>query len=489
MRNTNVALTPENTQRAVIIGAGIGGLLAGNVLSNYYKEVLIVDRDRFPNKPEIRPGIPQAFQPHRLTPRGKLIMERLFPGLTDDLLAQGATLTKNKFFQFINPHGELSLLNTEKDTLCSRALLEWKIRQRISEIPNVCFLPRQTVNGLQASLDKTTITGVHIRERGGSRQQKTLSANMVLDASGRSSKLTTWLQKLGKNIPTPDHLKVSLGYSTRHYKIPPHLAENKAFIQVEGQPTDQSYTGIFAKIENNIAEMLLWGVGGNYPTTNVEEYQKEVASLADPIIAEWLQKLEPVTGPRGYRIKELFRHHFEEMQEWPSGLLVLGDAFCNFDPVYGQGMTMAAIEVDTLETCLHSQHSNPQTDFEKNVLERLQKVNEPAWWLNCVADLKWPGVEYTGKPLKGIDFAQKYLDLFVKHATIQDDSELYLLFWAVTSILFSPSKLFNPQIMETISNGSEEGEEWLTELSAKYGQSFEKIINNLVPKFSEGSFV
>jgi len=489
MRNTNVALAQERTQRALIIGGGIGGLLAGKVLSDYYEEVLIVDRDDFPNIPKNRPGTPQAFQPHRLTPRGKIIMERLFPGLTDDLLTHGASLTKNKIFQFTNPYGKLDMLNTEKDTMCSRALLEWIIRQRMNEISNVNFLSKREAIGLESTPDQTAVTGIHIRERGNSRQQNTLSADMVLDASGRSYKLTTWLRELGKTIPAPDRLKVSLGYSTRHYKIPSHLAEKWELIQVEGQPAEQEYTGIFAVIENNIAEMLLWGVGENYPPTNAIEYEKAIANLTDPIIAGFLQDLKPIKGPRGYRINTLFRHHFEQMQRWPSGLLVLGDAFCNFDPIYGQGMTMAAIEVDMLETCLHNQLSDPQPDFERNVLQRLQNANEPAWWLNCVADLKWPGVEYTGNPLKGIGFAQKYLDFFVKHATIQDDSDLYLLFWAVTSILFSPRKIFNPKIMETILNGSDEGKKWLTELSTKYGQPLDKIIDDLVPRFSDGSFV
>ncbi|GIP36630.1 NAD(P)/FAD-dependent oxidoreductase [Paenibacillus sp. J2TS4] len=483
MTDANFALTKEKTERAVIIGGGIGGLLAAKVLSDYYNEVLIVDRDDFPEKPGNRPGVPQGFQPHRLTPRGKMIIERLFPGLNDDLLAQGAALSQDKIYRFTNQYGILTMPNPEKDVMCSRALLEWGLRQRMKKISNVRFLPKQNVIGLQTNQDQTIVSGVRIRERGQSNLKKVIAADMVIDTSGRQSKLGNWLQELGIEIPKPDILKVSLGYSTRHYKIPSNLAEKWALVHIEGEAIRRENTGIFAIIENNIAEMLLWNAGGNYPTTDAEEYEEVVANLTDPIIADIWNKLEPLTPPRGYRIKELFRNRFEQIPRWPSGLLVLGDALCNFDPIYGQGMTMAAVEVEMLESCLRDQRVNPQPGFERNVLQRLQEVIEPTWWLNAVADLKWPGVEYDGRPLKGITFAQKYFDLYLRQATIQSDFELFSLYWAVNSLLFLPSQIINPQMMKSILNVTKEGKKWLDELTEAHGQKLENVIAENVPSF------
>lgn len=483
MTNTNFALAKGKTERTIIIGGGIGGLLTAKVLSDYYDEVLIVDRDDFPEEPENRSGVPQGFQPHRLTPRGKMIIEKLFPGLNDDLLAQGATSTENKSYRFINPYGILSASNSEKDVMCSRALLEWGLRQRIREISHVRFLPKQSVIGLQTNQEQTIVTGICVKERGHSNLEKVITADMVVDSSGRQSKLAKWLQDLGKVIPKPDILKVSLGYSTRHYKIPSDLAEKWALIHVEGESVRSENTGIFAMIENNIAEMLLWNAGGNYPTTDAEEYEQAVANLKDPIVTAILEKLEPVTTPRGYRIKELFRNRFEQMPHWPSGLLVLGDALCNFDPIYGQGMTMAAVEVEALESCLRDQRANPQPGFELSVLQKLQEVIEPTWWLNAVADLKWPGVEYEGRPLKGIPFAQKYFDLYLKQVTTQGDFELFSLYWAVNSILLLPNQIINPQMMESILNGTEEGKKWLDELTEVHGQKLEDVIVENMPSF------
>lgn len=483
MSDTNIALAKGKMERAVIIGGGIGGLLTAKVISNYYEEVLIVDRDDFPEKPENRSGIPQGFQPHRLTPRGKMIIERLLPGLNEELLEQGAALTQNRVYRFTNPYGILSMPNSERDLMCSRALLEWGIRQRIKEITNIQFLSKHIVIGLQTSPDQMTVTGIHVKERGQSRLQKVINADMVIDTSGRQSKLTNWLQELGNKIPEPDVLKVSLGYSTRHYKMPSDMDQKWALIHVEGCPAYSENTGIFAMIENNIAEMLIWNAGGNYPTIDAVEYEQAVANLADPIINKIWENIEPITLPKGYRIKELFRNHFEQMNRWPSGLLVLGDALCNFDPIYGQGMTMAAVEVEVLETCMQDQQANPQSNFERSVLHRFQEVIEPIWWLNCVADLNRPGVEYEGQPLKGVSFAQKYFDLYIKHATTESDFNLFSLFWAVNSILFSPSRIINPQMMENILNGSNEGKKWLEELTGEKGKELENVISENIPAF------
>ncbi|GGP16145.1 FAD-dependent oxidoreductase [Oceanobacillus neutriphilus] len=483
MTDVNFALVKGKTERTIIIGGGIGGLLAAKVLSDYYDEVLIVDRDDFPEEPENRSGVPQGFQPHRLTPRGKMIIEHYFPGISNDLLAQGAASSLNKIYRFTNPYGILTMSNAEQDIMCSRALLEWGLRRRMKEISHVRFLAKQNVIGLQTSQDQKMVTGIRVRERGQSNLQKVITADMVIDASGRQSKLVNWLQDLAYDIPKADVLKVSLGYSTRHYKIAADSEEKWALIHVEGQPVRKQNTGIFAMIENNIVEVLLWNIGGNFPTTNAEKYEQEVAHLADPIMANIWKKLEPITTPRGYRIKELFRNRFEQMPRWPSGLLVLGDALCNFDPIYGQGMTMAAVEVEVLESCLRDQRTNPQPSFERRVLQRLQEIIEPIWWLNAVADLKWPGVEYEGRPLKGIAFVQKYFDLYLKQVTSQGDFELYSLYWAVNAILFSPSKIINQRMMESILNGSEEGKKWHSELTGAHGRKLEDIIAENIPSF------
>ncbi|KOY17573.1 FAD-dependent oxidoreductase [Paenibacillus xylanivorans] len=489
MKETNAAVPQESSERAIIIGGGISGLLTAKVLSEYYDEVWIVDKDDFPDKPENRAGTPQDFQPHRLTPRGSTIMNRLFPGFNDDLLSQGAPSSFNKIAHLSNPYGSFDMPNSENESTFSRALLEWVFRRRVKGIPNVRFLPKTDVIGLLTNAEQTIVTGISVRDRGPSRQHRTLTADLVVDSSGRSSKLVTWLQDLGYTVPQRDLLKVSLGYSTRHYHIPSPLSEEWDVIRVDGNSRKKEFTGVFSIVENNRAEMLLWSAGGHYPGTTVQEFEQNVAQLVDPLIAEVLKKLEPLTSPRGYRISELFRHHFEQMEKWPSGLLVLGDAFCNFDPIYGLGMTMAAIEVEMLEQCLSDQRTNPQPFYEQTVLQRLQDVVEPAWWLNCVSDLQWSGVEYVGQPLIGIDFAQKYFNVFLQQTTSSHNVEQFLLYWGVNSLLFSPTVMTNVQMVSSIlAHASIEDNQWFTAFLQKKGQTLDGFLNQL-PSFSKASFV
>lgn len=478
--------------KALVIGGSIAGLLTARVLSDYFEEVLIVDKDKFPEKPENRPGTPQAFHPHRFTLRGKSIIERFFPGYEDDLVAYGAPSSLNKTIHQMNQYGTIVIQYPRNDIKFSRAVLEWVLRQRVKEIPNVRFLPKHDVICLLTTPDQTTVTGVQVRERGKIGQEKTLTADIVFDTSGRSSKLAKWLEDLGYDVPNPDLLKVDLGYSTRRYKVPSHLAhliEKWDVINIAGQPANGTFTGVFSFIENQIAEVLLYRPGGHYPPTNIEEYEQTVAHLPSPIIAEMLQEFEPITHPQGYRVPELYRHHYEQMQRWPSGLLVLGDAFCIYDPIFGQGMTVAAIEVEMLESCLHEQRNDPKPHFEKRVLRKIQDVIEPAWWLNCATDLQWEGVEYAGsQPLKGISFGKKYMDMYLRHATIQRNFKLYGLYWAVNTLSLSPREIMNPQMVTTILTASDEGKQLLAELSQEYGKPLEEVLDEIVPSFSQEPF-
>lgn len=482
--------TQRKKQRAVIIGGSMGGLLTAKVLSEYFTEVLIIEKDELPEKPVDRAGTPQGFHPHRLTPRLKIILDRLFPGYNDVLLNNGAPATFNKHSFQVNHYGKIAIgPSQEKEATCSRALLEWTIRSYVKKISNVRFLEKHDVLGLQTNFDATVVMGVYLRDRT-SKQEKSLSADMVLDISGRRSKLSSWLQKLGYEIPEPDRLKVSLAYSTRRFRIPAELAEKWDVIRIAGHPLTNTFTGVFSIIENDIAEVLLYGLGGKYPTIKQDEYYKEVLNLSDPSIAEMMEHLHPITAPRGFQVPELIRQRFDKMKKWPAGLLVLGDALCHVDPIFGQGISMAAIEVEMLETCLQEQQDNPVSNFEHHALSRIQDAIEPGWWLNCAADLSWPGVEYVGEPLDGIEFASKYMELYLKHATVQQNLQQYGMYWAVNTLLFSPRVLFNPEMIAAVMAYASDGDrQWYNEITQGTGQLTEDQLDQLIPSFSGASFV
>ncbi|TDQ41426.1 NAD(P)/FAD-dependent oxidoreductase [Aureibacillus halotolerans] len=490
MTNANFTASTGKTDRAIVIGGGIAGLLAAKVLSEYYNEVLIVDRDAFPDKPENRPGTPQAYHNHRLSPRGSLIFSRYFPGFIDDLLTNGAPSAQGESNLMIHQDGSKVLVGQGKEAKFSRALLEWVIRKQVQVIPHIQFLEKKDVLSLQTSPDRTAVTGVLIQERGATdRLKHTLTADLVVDTSGRFSKTVRWLTEVGYDVPKPELLKVALGYSTRQYKVPSGQKLPWDVIRLEGVPSTGAYSGVFSTIENNIAEMLLWNVGGRYPSTDIDQFEREIAHLDNPVFVETLKELEPISTPRGYRMPELVRQHFDKMERWPSGFLVMGDAFCYFDPIYGQGMTVAAIEAEVLDACLRDQVERPKSGFELSVLKKMQNAIEPAWWLNCVADLRCPGVEHAGSvPLKGVEFAQRCLGFILKQAMAQPNDDLYGLYWLVNSVFVHPRELFNPQMLTALANSSPEGQQLVVELTKGFNVSLEERFAQEIPSFENASF-
>ncbi|MCU4823294.1 FAD dependent oxidoreductase [Bacillus cereus] len=483
----------QKREKALVIGAGIAGLLTARVLSSYFETVIVVEKDELPQKPSERPGTPQDFHPHRVLPRGEIIMNRFFPGYVDDLLNLGAHNVKNDKMIRFSPYGALELVIERKGAASSRALLEWTIRQRVQEIPNLHFYSKQAVTGLLASSDHKRVIGIHIQERDELKTKRTVLTDLVVDTCGRQSKLNKWLTSMGYEVPEPERIKVNFGYSTRYYKVPSYIKEKLSAIS-EGDPAKNVGAVGLLYIEDNIAQALLFVAGGmHYPPTNSKEYEKELDSLVTPMMRELIKELEPISVPRGFRAQESIRQHFEQMENWPSGLLVLGDAFCNFDPIYGQGMTVAAIEAEMLDACL-KENSTHKPGFERKVLQRMQQAIEPAWWLSSIADLRWKGVEHVGVvPLKGVKFVQKYFDLYLKQAVKQaneGNSSMLQKYIMMNGLVYSPHEIINSDVLRMLINEDESSEEneLLNELLNELGEvdkkPMQERIHELIPSFT-----
>jgi 2-polyprenyl-6-methoxyphenol hydroxylase-like FAD-dependent oxidoreductase len=483
-------------QQAVVIGAGIAGLLATRVLAEYYEQVLVIERDVLPVQSQPRAGTPQSHHLHRLLPRGKMILERLFPGFIDGLLEHGAFPLENTKNLLIARDGcsSLSAPNpTGKDASCSRALLEWEIRQRVQALAGVRFLTHQDVIGLVASPDQKCITGICVRERGQLAEQTTITADLVVDASGRNSRLPHWLQELGYALPEDEQVHSAIGYSTRYYQFPPDTQHEWGNAL---KPFSQSDGVAFSLIENNICAVIIGNIGGHYPPTEAVAFEQRLTSAIGTYLPELLQDAQPLGDPRGYRIPVCVRHHFEQMEDWPTGLLVMGDAFCNFDPIYGQGMSVAAIEAETLARCLHERQSHSQPGFERHVLQRMQEAIAPAWWLSGVSDLSVSGVTYTGpSPLRGVRLIQLYLDLYLKYAPAHDrellqkgmQGQTYMLKnFLMNGLLISPREVINARTLATLLAAGEASKEQqlLAELLQGYPERFEAILDEIIPDFS-----
>jgi 2-polyprenyl-6-methoxyphenol hydroxylase-like FAD-dependent oxidoreductase len=482
---------------ALVIGAGIAGLMTARVLSEHYDNVVVIERDSQPEKPGTRAGVPQSFHLHQVLPRGEMILERFFPGFLKDLVTLGAFSSPNASATMINRYGTLGFPGDGGAMTYSRALLEWALRQRVQAIPNVRFLYHQEVIALETSSDRTAVTGVRIRERGQLEHQVTLSADMVVEASGRSSKLASWLSALGYELPEDERIKANIGYTTRNYKVPANRGEDVAVLVVEASPATGHFTGgVLKRIENDIWTVCLASVGGYYPPIDPEGFEAGLRSLpVSPVLADMLQGAEPLSEPRGYRIPECIRHHYERMEEWPSGLLVLGDALCHFDPVYGQGMTLAAIEVEALATSLSEQQNQPQRGFERRMLQQMQDAIAPAWWRSEVEDLLWPNVTHTGPDApQNVPLLHKYFDFCLKQSTYQlerlrqkgEFDMLFFKYFMMNWLFIAPREVINADMLNALleSETPASKQAILAELFAGYDQPIETVLAGITPNFS-----
>jgi 2-polyprenyl-6-methoxyphenol hydroxylase-like FAD-dependent oxidoreductase len=491
--------TIPQEKKALVIGGGIAGLLAARVLSEHYDDVLVIERDDCPEKPGSRPGAPQSFHLHQVLPGGEMLMEQLFPGFHSDLLELGAFQARNAGVQMVNVYGTIPFPGAGDDkgaVTYSRGLLEWVLRQRVQALPSVRFLYHQEVIALETAAGGTRVTGVRIRERGQLEQQAMLAADLVVDASGRSSKVSPWLSALGYTLPADERVGAGIGYSTRYYKIPPHL-KDIAVIVIEGDPTTGKSTGgVLKAIENDTWAVCLASVGGQYPPIDARGFEQGLASLVSPLIADAVRDAEPLTEPRGYRLAECIRHHYEQMEQWPAGLLVLGDAFCYFDPVYGQGMTLAAIEADTLATCLREEQGQFQSGFELRVLQRMQEAIYPAWWRSAIEDLRWPGVVHSGpEPLKNVALLHRYFDLCLKQSTRKIVQQMQtgnfnpqsMSYFMMNWLFVSPRDVINTDMLAYLleEETPEEKQAALDTLFEGYDQrNSAALLDEIVPSFT-----
>lgn len=474
-------------ERAIVIGGGMTGILAAKVLSTFYHQVFIIEKDEMPDSPKNRLGTPQAFHPHRMLPLGKQIVERLFPGYTKELLTMGGFNTWHQTSRFITKDGELTLTDTEETAVTRRAMLEWVLMQRMLNEGRVQCLEKHEALSLQLKEGTNQVIGLVVKDRhekpGSIREMK---ADLVVDASGRMSKLPKWLKDAGLTLPRADELTVSLGYSTRYYKIQLEAPYQQSMVVV-GQPERQIPTGLFERVDHDLVAVLLSAAGGShYPTTDADQFDSETAALAHPAIADAITHLTPYTKPKGFRVPSCVRYHYEQMHDWPSGLLVMGDALCTLDPIHGQGMTKAALEAQTLERMLKQAQENERLSFEKDTLQQMQHASELGWWLCAIADMAWEGVELKGeKTIPHLTFVQEFLNRYVQNAIVTKQPKCLEAYHRMHSFLIEPRDIINLEQLHVMIQADASGEtaEWWSQWDQEDDKRNRAFFHEAVPDF------
>jgi 2-polyprenyl-6-methoxyphenol hydroxylase-like FAD-dependent oxidoreductase len=422
--------------RAVVIGGSIAGLLAARVLSERFQDVTIVERDSLARNADPRKAIPQGRHAHVLLHKGIQIIDQLFPDLLPALLEAGLVMA-DMGQDFRWRHFGVWKTQFPSDIrvlFVNRPLFEWQIAARLLARPNVSIIEHCDVTGLIASPGRERVTGVTLRQQNTGEQD--LAADLVVDASGRGSHLPQWLRALALDSAQETRVEVNLGYASRLYRRPAALPQWTSLFVIPRPPATRG-AAIFP-IDGNRWMVTLAGWLADHPSGQDNEYLEFAGSLEVPEVRQSLERAEPLTSIVVHKFPSNLRRHYESLATMPECLIVLGDAMCSFNPVYGQGMTVAALEAMALARWLVTGGASSRK-FHRTA----SKLVDIAWQLAVGEDLRYPDVK--GVRPNGTAFLHWYIGLV--HQATSRDQHVAQRFYEVIHLIEPPPKLFNPGVL------------------------------------------
>ena len=448
------------TDRAVVIGGSMAGLLAARALADHVEHVVVVDRDALPEGGAHRRGVPQGRQFHGLLPRGLGILDRLFPGYRHDLEAAGAvTVRVPTDLVLLSPAGWLDRRAEGFDMVsASRPLIEARLRSRLRALPGIALLDRHEVTGLEATHGGRRVCGVRVAPVDSDGNGFDIDADLVVDASGRGSRATAWLAELGYPAPRRTSVDPHSSYASRVFRIPDGFDADWKAVMLTSRPPSIPRTGYLFPIEGGRWIVSMMGAAGQHPPTDEEGWTSFVRSLRSPVIAEAIRDAEPLTPVRGHHGTANRRWHFERMHHWPDRFVVVGDAVCAFNPIYGQGMTTAAVAAEALGNCLWEERrrrgSGDLDGLAARFQRRLARGTADPWMLSTGEDLRFPTT--TGMQAGPLLRAQhRYLDRVV--AACSTDAAVAELYIRVIGMLERPTAVFRPHVVAAAARARPSG--------------------------------
>ena len=443
-------MEPSRSRRqAIVLGGSMAGLLAARVLSDHFEQVTLIERDRFPEGAEHRKGVPQGRHFHVLLKRGETALDRLFPDLGAALTEGGAPVVDIGADMRIYQFGDYKVRCSTEACLIflSRPFLEWHVRRRVLSLKNVAACDEREVAGLVTNGDRTRVTGVMVRGAGrsGSPEGERLEADLIVDATGRGSQSGAWLEALGYSRPPETTMTIDVHYTSRVYRrTPVDLPGAKAAYALPKPPHERRFGALFPmEGERWIATLGAWL--GDHAPANEAGFLQFARSLPAPDIARALPRLEPLADFVVHHFPANRRRHYERLARFPDGYIVLGDAMCSFNPVYGQGMTVSALEAHVLDECLRERNGGDVRGLPRRFFGRAAKMLDPAWRLTTSEDLRHPGVAEHGAAPPGTRVINWYTARIYEAAV--HDAEVYRAFVQVLTMLRPPMSLFRPRLV------------------------------------------
>ncbi|MEP3248260.1 MAG: hypothetical protein ABJN40_21380 [Sneathiella sp.] len=434
--------------RAVILGSGIAGLLAARVLSDYFSDVVLIERDAKPDTVGPRKGVPQGHHIHVLLNRGEDILEDLFPGFRDVLRekdAVEATLGKDVRWYLAG-----RWMPTFEDGMVSffqsRPLLEDIIRSFVSKISTVHIRYGTTFEDFVLNDEKDAVRSITVREKG-SKESVDLEGSFFLDATGRGSRLLSQLTLLGYSEPAESRVGVDFAYSSGIFTLQEADQRDWRAVLIYPKAPEETRAAAIVPIEDNQWLVTAAGYNGDHPPLDPEGFLQFIASLSQPQIYEALKTASAVSPLKPFKFKAGIRRHFERSDCLPNNLLVIGDAICSANPFFGQGIAVAAQEAKVLQDLCQTEGTEAlcqDKSVRRDYFERVAGILDISWGLAIGEDLKYPST--TGKKPFGYALSRWFKDRIMS----SNDPDVARQFYRVMHFAEPPSSLASAKVLKSI---------------------------------------
>ena len=442
----DLAPTAQPRRTAVVIGAGMAGLLSAAALAPRVDRVVVLDRDHLPAGAQARGGTPQCTHSHGVLASGSAAMEALLPGLRAELVARGAFSegdlgTTSRWWVGGGLIADCAV--GRPGMAVSRVLLESAVRDRVRALDAVTVRDEVDVAGLHPGPDGG-VAGVRVLDRADGAAAETIAADLVVDASGRTGRTETWLRAGGWPSPEVETVDVGVRYVTTHVAAREDDLDGRRASICAATP-EVPRAGVAIRQEGGTWTITLVGYADSRPPLDADGVRAFARTLASPDLTALLDGREPLARPRAFRFPSCRRRRFDQRPGMPRGYVAIGDTVCSFDPAFGQGMSVAALEA----TALAEEIDRGGAGIEERLHRRCAAIVDGPWRIVVGADLLIPGVRGEAPP--GHAMISTYLRRVQLAA--RRDPVVAAAFLRVVNLLAPPPSLMAPAIAWRVLRG------------------------------------
>src|SRR5216684_3213276 len=449
-------------KQAVVVGAGMAGLTAARSLADFFERVIILENDALPKEATHRPGTPQSRHLHALLAGGLQALSRLFPGFEESLSQAGAVRLRMGYDDRIERPGYDPFPQRDLGILIygmTRPLLEFTTRKRLGEYRNIELSESCRAQQFIAAPGEAAVTAVRCENSDGTSER--LAADLVIDASGHGSLTLALLQSIGWPLPEETSIGVDIGYATALFEIPEDAPPDWIGARTLPDYPRNKRAASILPVEGNRWILTLGGRYDEKPPADWDGFLMYAQNLRTPTVYNAIRHAKRPSEIARFGFKACCWRHFERLEKFPRALLPFGDAICRFNPIYGQGMSVAALEADVLNRLLTAQsaESDGLAGLAAAFFPEAERLIDTPWWTAAIPDFSDPRTE--GQRPSDLEDTFKFFAALLKLAA--QDAAVHKLFIEVQNLLKPRSEYRDPELVRRVKEvmaGAQTASDW-----------------------------